>query len=98
MNNEIAIAQEQMRLMVQETRCLKAMVGELQAEIHNLRNEMQSSRVNSQWLGLTEACSYLKVGKTTMLKRLAEGEFPTAVKKGRKWMFKITDLNRYMIS
>lgn len=95
-SNDILIMQDQMKVLVQANRQLHQMIGELMGEVQCIRHEMSSAKVNSQWLELAEACKYIKVGKTTMMKRLADGDFPTAVKKGGKWMFKITDLNQYL--
>jgi excisionase family DNA binding protein len=96
MQNELLITQEQMRLLVHQNKSLLQKVNELIGEVQHIRHEMSAEKVNSQWMELAEACKYIKVGKTTMMKRLADGEFPTAVKKGRKWMFRIQDLNRYL--
>jgi excisionase family DNA binding protein len=50
----------------------------------------------TQWMTIDEAAAYLRVGKTTMYKLLADGEIKP-FKIGRKNLFRPEDLDRFLL-
>lgn len=75
---------------------LLAEVKVLRAEVVVLRNEIDSKKINRQYFSINEACEFLHIGKTKMYQLLRDGEFPWAVKRGRKWYFPALKLKQYV--
>lgn len=73
-----------MRTMLEEVR---ADVKALRVELMMLKAEQEKARMKGQYLTMAEACELLRIGRTTMNARLADGEYPFAVKRHGKWLF-----------
>ena len=81
---------------------LEALILELTGEVRTLRKEVMQlqqriadDRIAGKFLDMAEACEMLHIKRTTMQKKLAEGEFPYAVKNGKKWLFPADKLRLY---
>lgn len=83
--------EEVMKLMRQMADDIKV----LRAEIVVLQHAVDTAKINRQYFELAEACEFLHVKRTKMQQLLKEGEFPFAVKKGRKWLFPALKLKQY---
>lgn len=71
-------------------------VVSLQAEVMHLRNTVDTQKViKRQWMSLKETCEYLNIARSTMQEKLAAGEFPWAVKRGKFWCFPIEKVKKY---
>lgn len=77
-------------------------LNDLSAEVRTLRHEvmmLQSARrdeqLNGRFLTMDEACALLKVSRTTMYRRMAEGALGFAVKRGKSWLFPSEKLKAY---
>ena len=74
------------------------MLQELATEVRLLRLELarnKSQGANAKFLTMADACDYLHISRTTMTKRLADGEIGFAVKKGKSWLFPEEKLKAY---
>lgn len=71
------------------------MLHELRLEVSMLREVIRGKDVSSRFLKMDEACSYLKISRTTMTRRLSEGEITFATKKGKSWLFPEDKLKAY---
>lgn len=70
-------------------------VRTLRLEVIKLKNVSRDSYLNGQFLTLKEACGYLKISRTTMQKRLSDGDICFAVKRGKSWLFPEEKLKAY---
>lgn len=68
---------------------------ELRLEVAMLREMVRGKAVSGKFLTMAEACSYLKISRATMTKRLADGEITFASKKGKSWLFPEEKLKAY---
>lgn len=79
-------------------RMLKEVASELREvklELMRLRNETRERGISTKFLKMDEACSYLKISRCTMTKRLNEGEITFATKRGKSWLFPEDKLRAY---
>ena len=67
----------------------------LRHEISLLKGDRSTESLKSKFLTMKEACTMLKVSRATMSRRLADGEFGFAVKKGKSWLFPAERLKEY---
>lgn len=77
---------------------LKALTDEvrlLKHEVLRLSEKTKEDALKGRWLTMKEACALLKVSRSTMQKRLADGEIPFGVKRGKSWIFPADKLERY---
>lgn len=70
-------------------------VGILRMEVMRLAEMTRNDLLRGKWLTLDEACKYLRISRTTMQRRLADGEIGFAVKQGKSWKFPAEELKRY---
>lgn len=75
-------------------RSLVSEVRSLRLEIMTLKKELSNCQ-KKDFMTLKEACDYLNVSRTTIQKRLADGEICFAVKKGKSWLFPSDKLKDY---
>ena len=74
------------------------LVGEvrtLRKEIMQLQQRVSEEKIACKFLNMKEACAMLHVSRTTMQKKLAEGDLPFAVKRGKSWLFPADKLRLY---
>ena len=74
------------------------LLQELATEVRLLRQafeKMQTQGAKAKFLTMADACDYLHISRTTMTKRLADGEIGFAVKKGKSWLFDEEKLKAY---
>lgn len=74
------------------------MLQELATEVRLLRQafeKLQMQGANAKFLTMADACDYLHISRTTMTKRIADGEIGFAVKKGKSWLFPEEKLKAY---
>jgi excisionase family DNA binding protein len=69
-------------------------IAALTAEVQLLRNVIEGKIQMHQFLTFDEAAQMLKICRTTLQKRLKDGEYPWAVQKGRKWLFPYEKLKK----
>lgn len=74
---------------------LKDEVRHLRMQVLRLTEKAKEDDLKGRWLTMKEACDYLKVSRNTMQRRLAEGEIPFAVKRGKNWKFPADKLEKY---
>lgn len=77
---------------------LKALTDEVRSlrhEVLRLSERTKENALQGRWLTMKEACSLLRVSRSTMQKRLADGEIPFGVKRGKSWIFPADKLERY---
>lgn len=81
---------------------LEALILELTGEVRTLRKEVMllqqrvsEEKIANKFLDMKEACAMLHVSRTTMQKKLAEGDLPFAVKRGKSWLFPSDKLRLY---
>lgn len=67
----------------------------LRHEVALLKGDRSTESLKSKFLTMKEACTMLKVSRATMSRRLADGEFGFAVKKGKSWLFPAERLKEY---
>lgn len=82
---------ELLQYMKENARMLK----ELCVEVAMLREMVRENGIGSRFLTMDEACKYLNISRTTMTKRLADGEIAFAAKKGKSWLFPEDKLRAY---
>ena len=82
---------ELLQYMKENARMLK----ELCVEVAMLREMVRGNGIGSRFLTMDEACKYLRISRTTMQRRLADGEIGFAVKQGKSWKFPAEELKRY---
>lgn len=71
------------------------MLHELRLEVAMLREMVRGKAISNRFLTMDEACEYLHISRTTMTKRLADGEIAFASKKGKSWLFPEEQLKAY---
>ena len=81
---------------------LRQLLNELCGEIRTLRREVMQLRsdrydenLRGRFFTMKEACSFLKISRTTMQRRLTDGEIGFAIKKGKSWLFPAEKLKIY---
>ena len=84
-----------------ELEVLRLMNG-LAEEIHELRKEVlklseavAGKARKGKFLTIAEACEYLHISRSTMQKRIAEGEITFAVKRGKSYLLPEELLREY---
>ena len=68
---------------------------EVRLELMRLRNETRERGISTKFLKMKDACSYLKISRTTMQKRIASGEISFACKNGGSYLFPEEKLKAY---
>ena len=79
-------------------RMIKEMASELREvklELMRLRNETRERGISTKFLKMKDACSYLKISRTTMQKRISNGEISFACKNGGSYLFPEDKLKAY---
>ena len=77
---------------------VKSLLAELQEvrmELVQLRNIVTAEKIKSNYLTMSEACNMLHVSRTTISKRINNGEMGFAVKRGKSWLFPADKLRDY---
>lgn len=74
---------------------LKESVAILRMEVMRLSEMTTREMLKGKWLTMDEACEYLRISRTTMQRRLADGEIGFGVKHGKSWKFPADKLERY---
>ena len=70
---------------------LKALCG----EVKELRMAIEGRNASEVNYSYDEVCQYLKISRMTLYERMEKGEFPWAIKKGRRWLFPYEKLKEY---
>lgn len=70
-------------------------IRSLRHEVMLLKGDRSTEALKSKYLTMKEACTMLKVSRATMTRRLHEGDFSFAVKKGKSWLFPAERLKEY---
>lgn len=77
---------------------IKSLVEEIQAlrlDVMRLQREVSEKKISNTLLTMKEACDFLRIGRSTMQRRLSSGEITFAIKKGKSWVFPFEKLKDY---
>lgn len=81
---------------------IETLIMELTGEIRTLRKEVlllqqkvTDEKMAGRYMSMKDACAFLHISRTTMQKRIAEGEFSFAVKRGKSWLFPADKMRQY---
>ena len=81
---------------------IENLILELTGEVRTLRKEVMllqqriaDDKMSGRFMSMKDACMFLHISRTTMQKRLADGDFSFAVKKGKCWLFPADKLRQY---
>ena len=77
---------------------MKETAAELRAlrlEVLRLQNVVMDRNIKGRFLNMVEACDYLKIKRSTMQRRIADGSITFAVKKGKAYLFPEEKLKAY---